>query len=88
MPDPDDKGKRKFWAEMLSDEKEKQFSSTRFIAVGGTIVGWFIVVLMGIALLLGKLESVDLTFFTIATGALFTGAYGTKVHQNHQKKNQ
>lgn len=85
MPDSD---KRNFWAEMLSDEKEKQFSSTRFIAVGGTIVGWIIVLLMGIALLAGKLENVDLTYFTLTTGILLGGAYGTKAHQNHQKKNQ
>ena len=87
MPDPDDKRKRKFWAEMLSDEKEKQFSSTRFIAVGGTIVGWVVVVLIGIALLFGKLEGVDLTYFTVTTSILLGGAYGTKAHQNH-KKNQ
>lgn len=82
----DENGKRKFWAEMLSDEKEKQFSSTRFIAVGGTIVGWIIVFILAVALLAGKLQDVDLTYFTLTTSILLGGAYGTKAHQNHQKK--
>ena len=83
---PDENGKRKFWAEMLSDEREKQFSSTRFITVGGTIVGWLLVLTLAIALLAGQLQGVDLTYFTLTTGILLGGAYGTKAHQNHQKK--
>ena len=82
----DDNGKQNFWVEMLSDEKEKQISSTRFITVGGTIVGWIIVLLLAVALLFGRLEGVDLTYFTLTTGILLGGAYGTKAHQNQRKK--
>ena len=82
----DENGKRKFWAEMLSDEKEKQFSSTGFITVGGTIVGWVIVLMLAVALLTGQLQGVDLTYFTLTTGILLGGAYGTKAHQNHRKQ--
>ncbi len=86
MLDPEDNQKRKFWLEMLSDEKEKQFSSTRFIAVGGAIIGWIVVLSIVVEMFLGKLPEDNLMFFTFVTSTLFAGAYGTKIHQNQKKK--